>query len=448
LPYSKHFHLLASPFGVFFTDLEPRGRMRGEPEEESETAPFDARRFTWRELLTPLACAECGRCDRACPAFNSGEPLSPQDLIHGVKEHVLEIGAMLGKKNGAAPARPLFEGIITPAEIWACTTCYSCMEHCPVRNEHLPLIFRMRRYAVSEGKMDARLQETLTAFMRYGNSYGQSERDRAKWTKSLPFKIPDARKQPVKYLWFVGDTASYDARLGDAVRATATLFQAAGLDFGILYEAERNAGNDVRRTGEEGLFELLAQKNIAALKKCTFEEIITTDPHTYNTLKNEYPALGAAWPVRHYTEILLDLILSGALPIEPLEGKKVTYHDPCYLGRYNGIYQAPRRILRSIGARLVEMPRHGRDGYCCGAGGGRIWMEDSPSVKERPSESRVREAAALRGVDTVVTACPKDIVMFLDAVKTTGLEGTLFIRDIAELVLQAATIPAHTAQET
>ncbi|MBL0175846.1 MAG: (Fe-S)-binding protein [Ignavibacteria bacterium] len=446
LPYSKHFHLLASPFGVFLGQTDAIGKMRADDSAEVE-GRFDLRDFTWRELLTPLACAECGRCDRACPSYNSGEALSPQDLVHGLKEHVLAAGPLLLRANGGAAAlRPAMNGAFPPDAVWACATCASCMEHCPVRNEHLPLITRARRRLVSHGAVDAHLRDTLTAFARYGNSFGQSERARAKWTQGLPFRLKDARKEPVDVLWFVGDYASYDVRVQNITRAVATLFDRAGLDVGILYDAERNAGNDARRIGEEGMFEMLAEKNVAALSHCTYNRIVTTDPHSYNTLRNEYPDYGLSAPVVHHTELLLDLVRGGALRVSPLS-IRATYHDPCYLGRYNGVYDAPRALLRAVGVELAEMPRNRRDGYCCGAGGGRIWMEDRPGSGERPAESRVREAVALGDVTVLVSACPKDIVMFQDALKTTGNEGALAVRDVAELVLQAAAAFAPAAQE-
>jgi Fe-S oxidoreductase len=213
-------------------------------------------------------------------------------------------------------------------------------------------------------------------------------------------------------------------------------FQRAGLDVGILYEAERNAGNDVRRIGEEGLFEVLVEKNVAALSKATFQTIVTTDPHTYNTLKNEYPAFSVQYPVLHYAELLYQLIAAGKLKFSKRLNYTVTYHDPCYLGRYNGVYDAPRRVIEATGCKLVEMPRHRDRAFCCGAGGGRIWMEEG-AVKERPSEARIREAAALEGVTVFVTACPKDVTMFRDAVKTTGNESRLVVRDLIELVSEA-----------
>jgi Fe-S oxidoreductase len=230
----------------------------------------------------------------------------------------------------------------------------------------------------------------------------------------------------------VGDYASYDPRLQPVTRAAARVFQRAGLDFGILYESEQNSGNDVRRVGEEGLFEMLREKNQGALGKAKFDKIVTTDPHTYNALKNEYfPENGK---VVHYTELLDGLIQAGKLPLRSKSNGAVTYHDPCYLGRYNGIYDAPRRVLHALGVRLTEMPRNRAQASCCGAGGGRIWMEDGPGVQERPAENRVREAAAVDGVSALVVACPKDLVMFQDALKTTGLENRLAVKDLIELV--------------
>ena len=306
----------------------------------------------------------------------------------------------------------------TPEEAWACTTCFSCMEHCPVFNEHIPLMVEMRRKWVLAGEVEEGLQQAMTGLGRYGNSFGQSPRNRAKWTQGLPFKIKDARKEPVEYLWFVGDYASFDPRLVESTRAAAMVFQKAGLDFGILYESEQNSGNDVRRSGEEGLFEMLREKNLKAIEKARFERIVTTDPHSYQALKNEYNG----FRVVHAAELVDELLRAGKLAPANQSGARVTYHDPCYLGRYNGVYDAPRRVVESTGARIVEeMPRStpGRfllrrrwrsyvDGRCRQARSG-----------TRP-ESRVKEAAALDGVEMLVVCCPKDMVMFTDALKTTG----------------------------
>ncbi len=250
---------------------------------------------------------------------------------------------------------------------------------------------------------------------------------------------------PAETLWFVGDYAAYNPALTGITQATARLFQQAGLDFGLLYEAERNAGNDVRRAGEEGLFELLRQKNLAALKECQFDQIVTTDPHTYSTLQNEYDWGGRNIRVLHHSELLDGALAAGHLVVQRRLGYRVTYHDPCYLGRYNGVYEAPRRVLRAIGCDLVEMPRCRDRALCCGAGGGRIWMEEEQTA-QRPSESRVREAAALAGVQYLVVACPKDLTMYRDAVKTAGLSDRLQVKELAELAEEA--VCAETAVQT
>jgi len=424
LPYSKHLHLLAAPFGVFFGSLRPGGMPSA-----SEGASM-RQDFTWRQLFSGLACAECGRCDHVCPSVGSGHALSPKVLMREVKDAVRA-------SNGRQKPVPLLGDRVKPEEIWACTTCYACMERCPVFNEHLPLLIEMRRYLVLQGQVEHRLQETLSHLARYGNSFGASPRARAKWTQGLGFRIKDARKEPVDYLWFVGDYASYDPRVIPATRAMARVLEFAGVSFGILYEDEQNAGNDLRRIGEEGLFEMLSEKNQKSLASARFRQIVTTDPHTYNVLKNEYPAIGRDRRVIHSTELLAKLFRAGKLPVRHSLGQTVTYHDPCYLGRYNEVLEAPRRVLGELGATLLELPRNRKNSYCCSAGGGRIWMEDTPGVKERPAENRVREAASLPGVHTLVVTCPKDLVMFQDAIKTTGLERQLFVKELSELVAQA-----------
>ncbi len=414
LPYSKHLHLLASAFGVLFAALD-RGGIPPQTEAEG---------LTWRQSLSGLACAECGRCDRACPALASGAALSPKELMHRVKQTVRAGG------NG-------FAELLAPAEAWACATCYACMARCPVMNEHIPIVIGARRRLVMNGDVDAGLQEALKNVSRYGNSFGISPRARAKWTAALDFKVKDARREETEYLWFAGDYASLDPRVQPATRATARLLRRAGVDFGILYEAEQNSGNDVRRVGEEGLFELVMEKNLKALRAARFSKILTTDPHTYHALKNEYPKENGGRAVVHYTELIAELVEAGKLPSRGGGGIVAAYHDPCYLGRYNGVFDAPRRALRQAGVRLVEMPRNRDNSFCCGAGGGRIWMEDAKAAGERPAESRVKEAAALPGVDTLIAACPKDLVMFQDALKTAGLESRLKVRDFSEVLEEA-----------
>jgi len=423
IPFTKLFHLIAAPANIFFRSLQPGGTLTVAPADR-EPGVKVWRDFTWKEILDFESCVRCGRCQDVCPAYASGLPLSPRDVMIKLDAHVWSSG------NGHA----LAGDVITADELWACTTCRACSQACPVFVDHLASIVDLRRTLLAQQKADARLMDTLGTVRRYGNSFGKSDRQRALWTQGLEPRIKDIRKEPAHTLWFVGDYASYSPTLLEVTRATARVFRHAGMDFGLLYEAERNVGNDVRRVGEEGLFELLAMKNKAALDKCDYAEIVTTDPHTYNALKNEY---GLTRPVYHYTEVLERLIASGQLSLTNRLAHVVTYHDPCYLGRYNGIYDAPRWVLEAIGCRVLEMPRHRECGLCCGAGGGRIWMQETPGAKERPAESRVREAAAVPGVGVLVVTCPKDLVMFQDALKTTGLEGKIVVKDLIELVDEA-----------
>ncbi len=436
LPYSKHLHLLASPFNVFFSDasVRPVGDLAVPGAKDDLTAGASKwEELTWKQLFSGFSCAECGRCDRACPATTSGYPLEPQQIIQKLKRHMMQTG-LAGNGDGRPP---LIGEVITEAELWACTTCLACMNRCAVWNEQVPLIVMLRRQLVSQGAVQRTVQDMLANLTRYGNSFGKSDRMRARWVQASGLKIKDARKEPVEYLWFVGDYASFDPRCEEITRKTAQIFAQAGVDFGLLYEAERNAGNDVRRVGEEGLFEMLREKNQQAFAKAQFKAIVTTDPHTLNALRNEYAWNGNRVPVKHYTELLDELLQAGRLPLKKKLGGRVTYHDPCYLGRYNGVYEPPRRVLRALGLEVVELPRTREHSYCCGAGGGRIWMEDTTKIAERPAENRIREAAALDNVPTFVVACPKDIAMFRDALKTTGTEGKIAVRDIAELVADA-----------
>jgi Fe-S oxidoreductase len=433
LPEGKHFHVVTSIPAVLLRNLEPRGKLPPALEFKSESGSSTVgastlEQFRWRSMLDFYTCTECGRCQEVCPAYASGLPLSPKLLMMNLRNGLVKAG-------GDNLKQPVSD-VVTDQVIWSCTTCYACDQECPLFIERIPSIVDMRRYLVLEGRMDNMLQDALSNLGRYGNSFGQSERMRAKWTQGLQPTIKDARREAVEYLWFVGDYASYNATLTDVTRKTAEVFQKAGMDFGILYDAERNAGNDVRRVGEEGLFEMLVEKNDKVLSKCKYQTIVTTDPHTYNTLKNEYPWNGNRPNILHTAELLDQMISSGQIKFSKKLGYKVTYHDPCYLGRYNGVYNAPRRVIEATGCELVEMPRHGDRSFCCGAGGGRIWM-DEKDVRERPSEVRVREAAALDGVRSMVVACPKDVAMFRDAVKTTGNEEHLNVKELIELVYEA-----------
>lgn len=425
LPYSKHMHLLASPFNVWFAPLQAGALLPG-----SEGAS-KREEFTWKQLLNGFACAECGRCERACPQNAAGHSLSPKLLMHAIKE------AARASRNGHSLA-----GEVVSAEaIWGCATCLACMQQCPVFNEHVPVLIEMRRHLMSAGAIDGKLQEALTSLTRYGNAFGLPARARTRWMAGLDGALADARKQPVEYLWLTGDTAALDARQAPVARAFVSLLRRANVDFGTLYEGESNAGNDVRRAGEEGLFESLRDKNLKALAKAHFLWIVTTDPHTYHALKNDYPD-EIAKRVLHSTELLAQLLHSGRLVVGRAPEAAVTYHDACYLGRYNGLYDPPRAVLKELGARVVEMPRNRAASFCCGAGGGRIWMQDAGAQQDRPAVMRVREAASLAAARVLSVACPKDYVMFEDAIKTAGLEDRLVVKDLIELT-EEATRPAE-----
>ena len=427
LPGSKHRHMFTAIPNIFFRDLEPKGTL---PAADLDQPPLGIQRigqFSWKHMLDLFSCTECGRCQAACPANAAGQPLSPKLLIMDLRDHLTAAG-------GEEPAQqPLAGGAIHEATLWACTTCRACMEVCPLHIEHVPKIVELRRDMVEEGKVEPMLQDALGSFQQYANSFGKAARQRARWTKGLEFKIKDARKEPVDILWFVGDFAAFDPRVQEVTRKVATLLHRAGVDFGILYEAEQNSGNDVRRVGEEGLFQMLAQANIAAINDCSFNRIMTTDPHSLNALAQDYRMFGAEYDVVHYTQLLLELMEQGRLRPRTVTGKTVTFHDPCYLGRYNGTFDAPRTIMERLGYRLHEMGRCRENSFCCGAGGGRIWMDDS-AMTERPSENRIKEALALGDADYFVVACPKDSVMYGAAIDALGVQDRIAVHDIASLI--------------
>lgn len=456
-PFSKAIHTLADPVNLALRSPLAGRRLpvlaaSGPAPADGHIGIRDIADLSWKQLLDLDACTKCGRCHAACPAVASGAPLSPRDLILDIRQEAdaaWSILAPLGEHrsdraygeglDGVAAAdggSRLAGGLISADTLWSCTTCLACVEACPVGIEHVPTIVGMRRSLVDQAIVAPTLQTAFTSLAKQGNSFGQSGRVRGRWTDDLTTPIVDARREEVDWLWFVGDFASFDIRVQEATRLVARVFQAAGMDFGILYEGERNAGNDVRRAGEEGLFELLVEHNVGQLSKARFRRIVTTDPHTLNTLKFEYPDFGGTYEVWHYSQVLAALLASGDLQVRRPTARRVTYHDPCYLARYAKVTAAPREVLAAIGAELIEMPRNGANTFCCGAGGGRIWMDDS-ALAERPSEQRIREAAALTDVTDFVTACPKDLTMYTAAVKATGHADRLLVGDLIELVAAA-----------
>ena len=450
IPWTKAKHIIAVLGSLSTRDALALRRLP-RPALAGATAADDAEpdvgigsidQFSWKDLLNLDACTKCGRCHEACPATASGAPLSPRDLILDLRTHAAQRAFRPGA-NGAS----LIGDVIEAETLWSCRSCGACMEICPVGIEHPPMIVQMRRQLVEEGEMEQQLRDTLDTIANRGNSFGESPRSRGGWTAALEFPVKDIRAEPAEHLWFVGDYASYDPRNQDVSRTVARLFRTAGLDFGLLYENERTAGNDVRRVGEEGLFESLAEHNLEAIGAAQqFDAIVTTDPHSYNTIRNEYPDFGDVAPIRHYTSVLAELLESGRLTVAKPLGKRVTLHDPCHLGRLNGHYDEPRRVLELIGCELIDMPRCRDNSFCCGAGGGRIWMPD-PVGKEKPAENRMHEAASLGNLDTFVVCCPKDLTMFEDARKTSGHEGDFVVQDLAELVAEAIDLKSIGLKE-
>jgi Fe-S oxidoreductase/nitrate reductase gamma subunit len=431
LPSTNIVHMFTAPLNIFFSDLDRDGARLPALPLSAQGNPMllqTARDLDWKTRLDAEACTECGRCQEVCPAYAAGLPLDPKALILALRE--------AARQN--SPVAALAGGAIQEDTLWACMTCGACIDTCPVYVEHVDLVVELRRSLVERGRLEQNLEKTLTSAARFGNSESQPPRLRTRWTDALKSPLIDARREPVEYLWLPGDEQAYTPELFRIATLTAEVFQAAELDVGILYESEWNDGNDVRRVGEEGLFQELLRCNVDTLRSCRFDAVVTSDPHTYNTLKHEYPpeALGGR-PVLHYAELIERLFAQGRLQAKRSLDLRVTYHDPCYLGRYNGIYAAPRIVIARTGCTLVEMAHCRGDAFCCGAGGGRMWMSEG-KMTQRPAERRMQEALALDGVGHLVVACPKDWIMYSDA---AGMQpaGRLVVKDLSELVHAAVT---------
>lgn len=428
IPWTKAMHMLTGPAGVAARDKDVSRRLPDEP--ESGYASLSDLTATHRLDLD--ACAKCGRCHEVCPARASGMPLSPRDLVLDLRE-----------AQSAGVSGALSPDLVAPEALWSCMQCNACVDVCPVGVEHVPIINALRRALVETGDVDPSLQSVFQMVQNTGNSFGHSARKRTRWIKELDIELPDARATPVDILWYLGDFASLDARNQLNSQALARLLHRAGVDVGVLYEGERTAGNDIRRAGEEGLFRSLVADNIATLGECDYSRILTSDPHTYNTLRNEYPRLGASWApeqVVHHSVLLVDLLRAGRLTVTKPLGGRGTYHDPCTLGRLNGIFDQPRELIERLGVELVEMPRNRSNSFCCGAGGGRIWMADTAAPgSARPSDQRISEAGEIPGLEYFIVACPKDVVMYDDAIRTSGRED-ITLKEISQLTLDACDV--------
>ncbi|MCP3772690.1 heterodisulfide reductase-related iron-sulfur binding cluster [Paenibacillus sp. MZ04-78.2] len=497
VPQSKHFHILTAPINIWFRRKEPVGRLKKLDLEDEEAESFGVGKiedFTQKQMLDFYACVECGRCTNVCPASNTGKTLSPMHLIVKLRDHLTEKGTAVTSKSpwvpeyafsaagahsmeaavepgvrweteGITDIRPtlawqqnawkvrekpaeeaeLIGDVMTEDEIWSCTTCRNCEDQCPVGNEHVDKIIDLRRHLVlMQGSMPHEGQRAMQNIERQGNPWGLSRSDRVKWTGEIDgIAVPTVKENPnFEYLFFVGSMGSYDLRSRKISRAFVRLLHEAGVSFAILGNEEKNSGDTPRRLGNEMLFQQLCAENIAVFEKYGVKKIVTACPHTYNTLKNEYPDFGLEGvEVLHHTELLDRLIRSGKLTPRHAVNERITYHDSCYLGRYNNVYEQPRNVLRAIpGVELVEMERTRENGMCCGAGGGMMWMEETSGKRV----NLARTEQALETNPTVISsACPYCLTMMEDGTKMKEAEDRVKARDIAEILEQSVFGESH-----
>ncbi len=443
LPYGKHFHVITGLPNVYFKRLTPSGQLRKPDLEAEDFGAGKATDFTWKQLFDVYSCTECGRCEENCPTYVTGKPLTHKQLNQTIKHHLLDSArTILFEKDAAEKLPALVGGPIAAETIWACTTCGWCETACPVFIENVPRIIDMRRY---QGQVASESPPAATNVFKGmqapGNPWGLPQEARADWCKDLD--VPLARPgENYDYLFWVGCAGSYDDRQKKVSRALVSIFRAAGLRFAILGTEERCTGDPARRLGNEYLYQSLAEANVATLnERAAKKTIIAQCPHCFNALKNEYPQMGGVYEVVHHAELIERLLNDGKIAPKLSFAEKVTYHDSCYLGRHNGVYEAPRAALSKIpGLEILEMPRNRREGFCCGAGGGRMWLEEK--LGQRINQNRVDEAANT-GAQVVATACPFCTTMIKDGINETGRDGALRTLDVAELVAASLEKPAQ-----
>jgi Fe-S oxidoreductase len=476
LPSSKHLHIATSFPNIYFRKLRPRGELP-KMDLEQEDATFGVRTLAdlgWNDLLDGFTCTECGRCQQACPAWNTGKPLNPKHFIMGIREMSVEaeaglplipnspaVRANFGLDDSLKPDRlmhPIVDTAIPYDAVWDCVTCGACVEACPVLIEHVDKIVDLRRNLVLE---DSRFPQELSGAFRnmegVANPWGQPPSTRTDWTKGLPFEVPtvaalaaEDRLGEIEVLYWVGCAAAFDERNRKVARAFASCLNAAGIRFAILGQEESCTGDPARRMGNDYVFQMLAQGNVDTLNRYQMGErtIVTACPHCFNSIGNEYGQLGGHFEVMHHSAYLRQLLSSGRLRVvEEGAARSVTLHDSCYLTRYNGVIQEPRDVLAAVpGLELREMDNHGRQTFCCGAGGGRMWMEETRGT--RINESRTAQALAT-GASTVATECPYCMTMLKDGLEASGANagGAVKAIDIAELLAEslAPTQPAGRA---
>jgi Fe-S oxidoreductase len=449
LPTTKLRHMFTSPMNMYLKDRDrPKGAMKPMPNlMETELESFGAitiEDFTWKQLMDTDACTVCGRCTSVCPAHATGKPLDPREIVLKVGEVMAATGDPVVSppvgidRDIAIGADSVFERI-SPEEVWACTSCKACDEICPVNIEILDKILDMRRYlTLMESDFPTELGNTFRSMENAGNAYGMNQADRGDWASSIEGVdiIEPGGAFDHEYLYFVGCAGSFDDRNKKTSRALAKLLQRAGIDFAILGPTEMCNGDQARRAGNEYIFQMLAVQNIETFEGMGVKKIITQCPHCFNVIKNEYPQLGGNYEVIHHSQLLDELVADGRLSLEgaTLE-ERVTYHDSCYLGRHNDVYLAPRRVVGQLGGiDLVEMPRNGTKGMCCGAGGARMWMEENTGKKVNVERS---QEAIATGASRIAVACPFCYVMFDDGVKGEGKDEEVRVQDIAEMLWEA-----------
>ena len=475
LPTTKHLHVVTSFFNVYLRKLEPRGALPA-MDLEAEDATYGLRTLgdlPWKDVLDGFTCTECGRCQDACPAHATGKPLNPKEFVMGIRhvadaaEHGLPVipnspdvrargGSLDDRLAPARMAITLVPGAISEEAVWDCVTCGACVEACPVLIEHVDKIVGIRRNLVlEEGRFPAELTPAFRAMESAQNPWGQPRGARLDWTKGLPFEVPTAAAiaaagdlDRLEVLYWVGCAAAFDERIRRVARAFATCLHAAGVPFAVLGQEEACTGDPARRMGNEYVFQLLASQNVETLRKYGPPRIVTACPHCFNTIANEYPQVGGTFEVIHHSAFLAQLLGEGRLATlvgpEDATARRVTYHDACYLARYNGVVAGPRDVLGAVpGLELAEMERHGRQTFCCGAGGGRMWMEESRGT--RINAERARQALAT-GAEAVAVGCPFCMTMLGDGLAADAAnDAGVTTLDLAE-VLAPVAVPGPGAR--
>ena len=438
VPHSKHIHIIFAIVNTFFMDLTPKGALKTVDLEKAETFGVNrVEQLSWRQLLDGYACTECGRCTAACPANATGKPLDPMRIITNIRDTLNDQGGAI--VSGQVDGLPdMFQTVHSDEGIWACTTCYACVYECPVMNEHVPKIIDMRRNLVlTQGKIPPESMDMLRNIETNYNPWGIGWDQRGRWAEGLGIRTlaeAIAANEPIDVLYWVGCAASFDDRNRKVAQAFARILHKAGVRFAILGAEEKCTGDPARRIGNEYLAQTMIRANVATLNGYGVKRIVASCPHCFNAIKNEYPEFGGAYEVVHHSQFLQELIRDGRLNPTREVLQFLTYHDPCYLGRYNDVYDEPRDVLYRIpGVRVVEMRQCRDRGFCCGAGGARMWMDERTG--ERVNHRRLSHIEETQA-NAVATACPYCLIMLDDAAKTKDREDIRRF-DIAELLEQS-----------